>query len=232
MKKTFLMLFLGLGLITLSACTANKQPAAQDLMLESDSNLVTESQVNDAPLLETEAQVNESSFADGLYEVDTAASSLAWESAKLAIVEHTGLVDIKSGSLVVQDGVLSGGEFVLDMNSISSDEGLDGLVNHLKSDDFFDVANHPEARLVITSVMTVADNYLVEADLTIKDITAPISFSADLSQEVDTMMAKAEFVIDRTVWDIRFGSGSFFDDLGDSAIKDEIIFNVSLVARP
>lgn len=215
MKKTFLMLFLSIGLITLAACTGDKEATEQALMFESES----------------ETEVYEDSFTNGSYQVDTAASALAWRAAKLAVVEHTGLVAIKSGNLEVIDGALAGGEFVMDMTSISSDENLDNLVTHLKSADFFDVANYPEARLVISNVSLEAESYLIAADLTIKGITAPITFKADLTEDDETILVRSEFMIDRTVWDIRFGSSNFFDNLGDGAINNNINFNVNLMAN-
>lgn len=213
MKKTFLLLFLGLGLITLSACTGNKQPAGQNI------------------LPELEGEVREDSFVDGNYLVNVEDSVLTWHGSRMIASDHTGLVDIKSGNLEVQNGNLVGGEFVMDLNTITSDENLDRLVTHLKSADFFNVEQYPEAKLVINNVVPGVDAYLVEADLTIKDITAPVVFSADLRQEGETMMATAEFVIDRTVWNIRYDSGQFFQDLGDKAIKDDITFGVNLIAN-
>jgi polyisoprenoid-binding protein YceI len=213
MKKTFLMVFLGLGLLTLAACTGNRQPV--------EPNIVPDLEVD----------VSEESFIDGAYVIDTEASVLTWHGARVIASDHTGLVDIKSGNLEVVDGNLVGGEFIIDLTTITSDQDLDRLVTHLKSADFFDVENHPEARLVINSVTPGVGAYIIEADLTIKDITAPVTFSADLAQEDESMLADANFIIDRTVWDIRYDSGKFFQDLGDKAIKDDITFGVSLVAN-
>lgn len=215
MKKTFLMIFLGLGLITLAACTGNKQMVEDEVMLETES----------------ETEVSEGSFVNGSYQVDAEASTLAWRAAKLAVVEHTGAVDIKSGSLEVSEGSIVSGEFVMDMTTISSDENLDSLVNHLRSADFFDVENYPEAQLKINRVIPTEDEYIIEADLTIKGIVAPVIFRADISEDDGVIKAVAKFMIDRTTWDIRFGSSNFFDDLGDSAINNNINFNVNLVAN-
>jgi len=213
MKKTLLMIFLGLGLITLAACTGNKKVDEQNAL----------------PDLRGEIRVE--NFLDGNYIVRTEDSLLSWHGARIIASDHTGLVDIKSGNLEVADGVLIGGEFTIDLNTISSDQNLESLVTHLKSDDFFDVATYPEAKLIINSVSPGAGSYLIEADLTIKDITAPIVFEANLAQEGEIMLISAEFSIDRTVWNIRYDSGKFFQDLGDKAIKDEITFGVDLMAN-
>jgi polyisoprenoid-binding protein YceI len=220
MKKTFLMIFLGFGLITLAACTGNKQSAESNLA----PNLTDEAR-------DSAVEIREASFLDGKYEVNSEASVLTWHGSRVIASDHTGLVSVKSGNLEVIDAKLVGGEFVMDLTTITSDEGIDRLVTHLKSADFFNVDTYPEAKLVINSVTPGPSAYSIAADLTIKDVTAPIVFNADLSQVGETMSASAEFTIDRTIWNIRYDSGQFFQDLGDKAIKDDITFGVSLVAN-
>lgn len=216
MNKNFLIIFLGLGLITLSACTSSSTQVPAE---------------NDAVVNEASQEVEENNFIDGSYEIDTQSSTLSWHGARIVASDHTGLIDIKSGNLEILDNELVGGEFVIDMTTISSDEDLDRLVDHLKSDDFFSVDTYPEARLIINEVIAIEDTYMIEADLSIKDVTDLVVFYADLSQDGDTILASADFVIDRTRWGIRYDSGNFFQNLGDRAIKDDITFGVNLVAN-
>jgi len=175
---------------------------------------------------------NSVTLADGAYAVNPAASRVAWHGSKTVGAGHTGTVAIKSGNLSVKNGQLDGGSFVLDMTTIKSDDGLDALVQHLNKDDFFGVAAYPEAQLVITGVNAGASAGAcsVKADLTIKGHTNPIEFTATLEGTDTGLAAAADFTIDRSLWDVRFGSGKFFQNLGDNLIKDEIGFKVSLQA--
>jgi len=111
---------------------------------------------------------------------------------------------------------------------------LDG---HLASEDFFNVAEYKTSTLVINKIRPArpagekAPNHIVSGDLTIKGITHEIDFPALITYSADgTMMADASFTIDRTKWEIRYGSGSWFDGLGDKMIYDDIEFDLSLVA--
>ena len=127
------------------------------------------------------------------------------------------------------EGKLTGGEFEVDMTSLISTD-LEGeykgkLEGHLKSDDFFGVENHPNSTLVFTKVKASGKNsYEVQGDLTIKGITKPVTF--DVS--VYGSKATATMKVDRTDFDIKYGSGSFFDDLGDKTIYDEFDLVVDL----
>ena len=142
---------------------------------------------------------------------------------------HTGTVNLKSGDLVFDNGILKGGEFVVDMTSINCTD-LEGeykqkLEGHLKSDDFFSVASHETSKLVFTDIKASGKNsYEVTGDLTIKGITKPVTF--DVS--VYGSKATATLKIDRAQYDVRYGSGSFFDDLGDKTIYDEFDLVVDL----
>ncbi len=160
--------------------------------------------------------------------VDTEASTVTWKAYKVT-GSHTGTVDLESGSLVFDDDQLTGGEFVVNMTTLISTD-LEGeykgkLEGHLKSDDFFSVANHPQAKLVFTDVKANGKNsYEVTGDLTIKGITKPVTF--DLS--VYGSKATATLKVDRAEYDVRYGSGSFFDNLGDKTIYDEFDLVVDL----
>ena len=109
------------------------------------------------------------------------------------------------------------------------------LVNHLKSDDFFSVEKFPTATLKITEVKSHKSekndaNYLVKGNLTIKGITNPIEFAVKADKTEKGIMGSATMVVDRSKYDVRFGSGSFFEGLGDKLIYDDFKMKVSLTA--
>ena len=162
-------------------------------------------------------------------EVKTEESTVTWKAYKVT-GSHTGTVNLIEGAIMFDDGKLSGGSFTVDMTSLISTD-LEGeykgkLEGHLKSDDFFGVATHPTSSLVFTSVEASGKNsYEVTGDLTIKGITKPITF--DIS--IYGSKATASMKIDRAEYDVRYGSGSFFDNLGDKTIYDEFDMVVDLV---
>ena len=167
--------------------------------------------------------------------VNIEASTVKWIGSKITS-SHEGDIKISSGKLVLEDGMLLGGEFVIDMTSIictdlKPNEGGDKLVKHLKADDFFGVENHPTSTLKITNVSHVsASNYLITADLTIKGITHPVDFNADVKINNEAYLATATLVFDRTKYGIEYNSGSFFDNLGDYLILDDITLELFLLS--
>mgnify|MGYP001220159469 CR=1 FL=1 len=167
--------------------------------------------------------------------VDTKSSYINWKAYKVT-GSHEGRIMIKNGKLNFKDNALVSGSFEIDMNSITctdlSGGTADKLVGHLKSDDFFNVANHPTAKFETTQVISrgTPGAYKVLGNLTIKGITKPIKFNADLKEEGGKVMASAKITVDRADFDVRFGSGSFFENLGDKTIYDEFDLNVNLVA--
>lgn len=169
------------------------------------------------------------------YTIDTKQSQVEWKGEKVT-GQHTGSVELKDGKLTVNNDKLVGGSFTIDMNSLSN-EDLEGedkgkLEGHLKSDDFFGTANHPEATFVITDAKPQSGNkYEITGDLTIKNITKPVTFPATVSIKKGKVTADATIKVDRTKYDIRYGSGSFFDGLGDKMIYDDFELQVSLVAN-
>lgn len=169
------------------------------------------------------------------YSVDLTSSNIVWKGYKVT-GEHTGTVKIKNGNLQFTDGQLSGGSFDIDMNSINCTD-LEGeyagkLVGHLKSDDFFGVAKYPTAKFVITRAIAqdTKGNYKVIGNLTIKDTTKEIKFFANLTESNGKVTATGKITVDRSEYNVRYGSGSFFDNLGDKTIYDEFDLNVTLVA--
>jgi polyisoprenoid-binding protein YceI len=154
-------------------------------------------------------------------------STIQWEGEKLT-GSHEGTIQLKEGFFLMEGGELVGGEFVADMNSINvtdlEGESKTKLTGHLKSDDFFGVNNYPTAKFVINTVAKKGDVYGISGDLTIKGKTNPIAF--DLS--MDSNSANTNLTIDRTKYDVRYGSNSFFDNLGDKAIYDEFDLMINL----
>ena len=148
-------------------------------------------------------------------------SKVVWKGYKVT-GSHEGTINLKSGFLTFNEGNLNGGEFVMNMNSLITTD-LEGeykskLEGHLKSDDFFGVEKNPTAALIFTNVEQNGKNaYKVTGDLTIKGITKQIVFDFSVYGNKATTSLK----IDRTKYDVRYGSTSFFDNLKDKAIYDE-----------
>ena len=166
------------------------------------------------------------------YKVNTTMSNVTWNGYKVT-GEHQGTIGIESGMIQMEGDKIVGGEFVIDMSSLTVTD-LDGdmkgkLEGHLKSDDFFGVQTFPTATMKITKAKAKADGYHITADLTIKEKTHPIEFVAVMSTEQDHMKANAKITIDRSKYDVRYGSNSFFDNLGDKAIYDNFDLNIELV---
>ena len=143
---------------------------------------------------------------------------------------HDGVISFKQGYLLKRNGAISGGEFIIDMHSIQSldmdnKEARKDLDNHLKNEDFFDVEKFPTAKLVITSVAYDDNRHVrVTADLTIKDVTLPINFHADLDYQKEQL--KTRFKIDRTLWGVTYNSKEVEGKLKDGLISDAIGFEV------
>ena len=159
--------------------------------------------------------------------VSVKSSSITWVGKKVT-GKHSGTIDLKDGFFEMENGNITGGGFVIDMNSIACTD-LEGdskgqLEGHLKSDDFFGVENHPTAKLVITNAVKDGNSYTVTGDLTIKETTEPISF--DLQQAGDNFTTT--LTIDRSKYNVRYGSGSFFDNLGDKTIYDDFTLDINL----
>ena len=171
-----------------------------------------------------------------VYNVDVTSSNIVWTGYKVT-GKHTGTVKVKNGDLQFADGKLTGGSFDIDMNSITctdqEGEWAAKLVGHLKSDDFFGVAKFPTSKFVITRVIPQDSkgNYKVIGNLTIKETTKEIKFFANLTESNGQVTATGKITIDRSEFNVRYGSGSFFDGLGDKTIYDEFDLNVSLVAK-
>jgi polyisoprenoid-binding protein YceI len=160
--------------------------------------------------------------------INTEASTITWKAYKVT-GSHEGIINLASGNLDFNGTVLTGGAFVVDMTTINTTD-LEGeykqkLDGHLHSDDFFGTATHKTASLEITSVKASGKNaYNATANLTIKNITKEVNFTIS----VYGSKATANLKVDRSQFDVRYGSGSFFDNLGDKTIYDEFDLVVDL----
>lgn len=162
-------------------------------------------------------------------QIKTSESTVTWKGYKVT-GSHHGTIALKEGSLTFGGDKLTGGEFVVDMSTLVSND-LQGeykgkLEGHLKSDDFFGVEAHPTSKLIFTSVKSTGKNsYEVTGNLTIKGKTNPVTFDISIYGNKATATMK----VDRSLYDVKYGSGSFFANLGDKTIYDEFDLVVDLV---
>jgi polyisoprenoid-binding protein YceI len=162
---------------------------------------------------------------------DTTATKLLWLGEKVT-GQHTGTIKLQSGWLTWNDNKIVSGEFNIDMTSLKDSENNKMLTGHLKSDAFFDVAKYPLAKLIITgSTPFDKGSGVVTGTLTIKDITNPIEFKATMQKKDEGTWFFANISVDRTKYNIRYGSGLFFDNLGDKTIYDEFKLKVNLLVK-
>lgn len=168
------------------------------------------------------------------YKIDTKASMIEWTGSKATGSKHHGVVGVKEGQIEVQGSEIKGGQFTADMATLEnrdlagSPENKAKLEGHLKSEDFFNVTQYPESVFKIKSAKKTKDNeYTIKGELTMLGKTQPIEFPATVTQENGKMTGIADVKIDRTKWNLKYGSGKFFKNLGDKLISDE--FNLKLV---
>ncbi|WP_159946667.1 YceI family protein [Polaribacter septentrionalilitoris] len=179
-------------------------------------------------VVETKKEAKVEVTVADLNNVDTATSILNWKGSK-PTGTHNGTVMIKDGDLLVEEGNVKGGEFVIDMSSIkvldipAEKEGNGKLVGHLTSPDFFDVAKYPTSKFVITKVEDKGDKIHVTGNLTLKDVTKSITIPATVSTEGGvTTFSSEKFMVNRADFNVKYGSKSFFDNLKDKFIDDNM----------
>jgi polyisoprenoid-binding protein YceI len=164
------------------------------------------------------------------YTVDTERSTIDWTAKKVG-GGHTGTVKIASGNLIYNGKALTKGSFLINLTSLTSDNAR--VTTHLKSDDFFSAEKNPNAKFEITKVTAAgAERVNIAGILTIKGISHPISFPATVKTQKNIIVAVANGIrVDRTKYDIKFRSKTFFSEIGDKAIDDEFELNINLVAK-
>ncbi len=163
------------------------------------------------------------------YKADAGKTVITWEGKKIG-KEHHGTVMLKSGKLVMENHIPVSGTIVVDMTTIANTD-IDNedmrtkLIGHLKSDDFFGVESYPEAKLEISGSDSKEGSASVKGNITIKGITQPVEFITSLSGNGDELIFTGKIDLDRSLFNVRYGSKKFFDNIGDNAIND--IFTLS-----
>ena len=165
------------------------------------------------------------------YEAQVSKSTLIWKGHKI-MGSHEGELDLKSGYLTGNKTNITGGKFVVDMTSIRAKSLMDGgddhdkseLAAHLRDGDFFDAPKFPTAEFVISRTKQVGNKIEVTGNMTIKGVTQPVTFLSTWTN--GTLKANVE--VDRTKFNIKYGSGTFFGNLGDRAIKDNFSLDITI----
>lgn len=220
MKRIFLNAFViaGLGL-GFTACKNNNNEAEVD-------------EAKEAATAEAEAME---------FTVDTAVSTIEWQGEK-PTGTHTGTIKVAKGTFKANDSTIESGTFVIDMNTIKVTD-LEGdekanLEAHLKGTvegkegDFFNVTEYPEATFEVTGITEEEGQKMLQGNLTIKEETKNIAFPVTISQDGESIqITSEEFTIDRTKWNVNYGSKSVFDGLGDKFINDEVELKINLKAN-
>lgn len=175
--------------------------------------------------------------ASAKYMANPAESTIEWTGFK-PTGKHNGTIKVESGIFTVNDGKIESGTFLIDMNSIvvldipADDEYNGKLVGHLKSDDFFDVEKYPSAAFEVTGFEEKEGKTWLSGNLTLKEkknnVTFPVTVSSNNGQYSITSEV---FTIDRSKWDVKYGSKSFFDNLGDKFINDDIELKISVSSK-
>ena len=171
------------------------------------------------------------------YKVNTETSKINWKGFK-PTGSHYGTIHLSNGNFIVNDDKVIGGEFTIKMNSIvdldmpADNEYNAKLVGHLKSEDFFDVEKYPNGGFQIKGTEKKGEKTLVKGELTLKGITHSISFLADIKIDAGKLTFISEtFKVDRSKWNVRYKSKSFFDDLKDKFIEDDMEISIEVIAN-
>ncbi|TVZ25629.1 polyisoprenoid-binding protein YceI [Gillisia sp. Hel_I_86] len=220
MKKTILNIFTiaAIGLATVGCKNENKEVETTDAREVADATM--------------EAVA---------FKVDTTASIIKWKGQK-PTGTHIGTIKLTEGTFKANDSIIESGTFVIDMNSIKDtdlegDDKLD-LENHLKGTvegkegDFFNVTKYPTGTFEVTGVSEKDGKTMLQGNLTLKDVTKNVEFPVTIKMNGDTLELTSEkFNIDRTKWNVNYGSKSVFDGLGDKFINDEVELEIEVKAK-
>jgi rhodanese-related sulfurtransferase len=179
---------------------------------------------------------------DGVYDIDTGKSVVEWTGRNINN-RHYGRISIAGGNVVIKGGLPVSGRFELDMNTIANqdlqDEGWRGMLHrHLKSEDFFDVERYPTATFELLGAAAIVGatpgtpNWELTGSLTVKGTTRPLCFSAVIAAQADgTLKAQAALDLDRTLWNVCYGSGKLYERLGMHLVNDVISVDLFIVAH-
>lgn len=180
-----------------------------------------------------------SELEDGEYTVSSEDSTVEWQAEKTLVSGYAdaGFIPVEGGTVTVEGQAITAADVTLDAANITATEtsntkfGVDRLTKHLRSEDFLEVGTYPTATFSATNVTESEAGYVVTGDLTIKGQTNEITFPATVGMADGEFVLDGSTVIDRTRWGIRYGSGSFFDDLGDNVISDEVEISFHIVGQ-
>ena len=172
--------------------------------------------------------------ADTLW-VDKLGSNIQWIGRKVT-GEHSGHIEVAGGFIVHADGKLTSGEILMNMQSITVDDIEDPkwnqkLVDHLKNDDFFNSEKYPTAKFVFTKFKGKGADTQVSGNITIRDKTVPTNLVINVVVDADSSYSTGTINIDRSLFGVKYGSGTFFEGLGDKMIMDEFTLNFKVIAR-
>jgi polyisoprenoid-binding protein YceI len=172
--------------------------------------------------------------ADTLW-VDKLGSNIQWIGRKVT-GEHSGHIEVAGGFIVHADGKLTSGEILMNMQSITVDDIEDPkwnqkLVDHLKNDDFFNSEKYPTAKFVFTKFKGKGADTHVSGNITIRDKTVPTNLVINVVVDADSSYSTGTINIDRSLFGVKYGSGTFFEGLGDKMIMDEFTLNFKVIAR-
>lgn len=179
----------------------------------------------------------ESATTSVKYLANKDASTIEWKGFKPTGI-HNGTIRIDNGVLTVNNGKIESGTFLINMNSIvvndipADDEDNGKLTGHLKSPDFFDAAKYPTAAFEVTGFEVKDGKNLLSGNLALKAKKNNITIPVTVNETGDMLELTSEaFTIDRTKWDVRYGSKTIFDNLGDKFINDEMELKISIKAK-
>ena len=179
-------------------------------------------------LVETEAKlVSENSFQKtNKTDFDTKKSALKWTGyGEIGNYSLTGTLNLKSASFIIENQNIKSGTIIIDMKSLNHSDTH--LKEHLKGEDFFDVTKYQTATFIVTNSKTISNNEIeVLGNLTIKKITKPVKIKMTL----DNKTYSGKMSVDRTLFGVQYNSKSFFDNLGDQAIKNNFDLEFKLIA--
>ena len=219
-------------------CTELRKDAVYEAAYQK-CKLAIESGISDTSMVSIQNAANAKNLKaanDGSYTIDVATSSLTWRGENIVGKKHQGTIMVKRGNVTLSGGAITGGEIVIDMNTLTNTD-LTGneksdIEGHLKGAEFFDTAKFGEAVYTITSGQPkTAINYDITGKLTIKGITHDLNCTLVVAPNGDGISVGGGFVFDRSQYDVRYGSDKFFDNLGNKAIKNEVIMTVKLQGK-
>ena len=172
--------------------------------------------------------------------INVDSSTISWIGRKVT-GEHSGTLNLSKGWVVMQEGSIIGGKFIFDMTSIKntdieSPEWKEKLEKHLMAEDFFFTDSFPHAILEIKDHSQIVKynteiNNRIIADLNIRGITHEINFPLEISQVQSIFYTEGTIDINRTIFNIRYKSGTFFEELGDRMIYDDFTVQFSLQTK-